>query len=116
MDAYISERMYVCGGVSELIKFRAKKWLINDIIDEFENCTFIYEGDDYLDVEVFVNTNAMLCWALKNGSSVEIISPSTLREKISSIAQCVVDQYKKIDITNSDLVINSSKKLMLDAS
>ena len=116
INSYISEHMYVCGGTSELIKFRANKLLINDIVDEFENCKFICEGRDYLEVEVRVNTSAMLAWALKHGSNVEILSPSTLRQKISSIAQSVVDKYKRIDTTNSNLVRNSSKELMLDAS
>ena len=79
MDSYISERMHVCCGESEVIRFRAKKLLINDIIDEFDNCRFTYENDDYLEVEVSVNVNWMLGWVLQYGADVEIISPSNLR-------------------------------------
>lgn len=108
IDSYISKQMHVCCGESELIRFRAKKLLINDIIDEFENCRFIYEDDDYLEAEVCANVNSMLCWVLKYGADVEIISPSNLRKKISFVAQSVVDQYKKVDSTNSELMRNAS--------
>ena len=107
-DSYISQKMHVFGGKSELIRFRAKKFIINDIIDEFEDCRFIYEGDDYLEAEVCVNVNWMLCWVLKYGADVEIVSPSNLRKKIRLVAQSLVDQYKKVDLANSEVMRNAS--------
>ena len=108
IDSYISQKMHVFGGKSELIRFRAKKSLINDIVDEFENCRFICEDDNYLTVEVRVNVSAMIFWALQYGADVEIVSPSNLRKQISSIAQSVVDQYTKADLTDSEFMLNAS--------
>ncbi len=96
-----------------IVKFRAKKTIINDIMDQFENFEFTGECSNYCYVKANVDINTMFYWSFKHGTDIKIISPQTLKQKIKHAAQNLVNQYIELDKPASSLILSSLKKLRL---
>ena len=80
-------------GESVCVTFRAKRLIVNEIIDWFgTEVVFSNATGDKVDVTVRVNENAMLCWALQFGRYIEVLSPQSLRNEV---AQTVAEIHKK---------------------
>ena len=72
------------GGASTYVSFRAKRFLISDIIDWFGldiRLTDITDKD--VTVHVKVNAEAMKLWALQYALHVQILSPKSMREEVT---------------------------------
>ena len=63
-------------GESAAVTFRAKKYLVSEIIDWFgKDIKFSDETEDEVTVRVMVNLEAMRKWALQYAVQCEILSP-----------------------------------------
>ena len=113
MTSYLNENLPTNLGNTKLVTFRAKKSIINDRMDQFENFEFTGEYNDYCYVKANIDINTMLYWSLQHGADIKIISPSILKQKIKHIAQHIANQYKDYDQTKSELILNSLRKLRL---
>lgn len=96
-----------------VVKFRAKKAIINDIMDQFDDFEFTGECNDYCYVKANIDLNKMFYWSFKHGTDIKIISPQILKQKIKNTAQHLVNQYRELDKSTSSLILNSLKKLRL---
>ena len=113
IGSYFHENLHINSQNNEIVKFKAKKSIINDIIDQFENFEFTGEYDDYCYVKTSIDINTMFYWSLQHGTDIKIISPSILKQKIKYTAQRIANQYKEYDKTTAALILNSIKKLRL---
>ncbi len=95
LPKHMAESIYMFAGKSVTVKFMAKKYLINDIIDWFgKNVRFGSQSHEECVVTVRVNEDAMFCWALQYGPHVEVIEPAELREKIKAAVEKMGEKYK----------------------
>lgn len=94
LPKHMAESLYMFHGEGGVVKFRAKKRVLDDLIDWFSDGIFYNQTEDEVDVEVDVNYEAMLYWAMQYNSSVRILSPDSLIEKLKEKLQEVLDSYE----------------------
>jgi len=100
LNAFMKEHIYMLGGKSEMVKFRAdiKKSgaIVGQIFDWFGNdVKFTEVTEDSVTVRVYVNEQAMLYWALQYGTAVEVLTPASLREKIADAVRDMNEKYNE---------------------
>lgn len=113
LPSYFNENLNTNLNNHKIVKFRAKKAIINDIVDQFENFEFTGECNDYCYVKASTDINTMFHWSFKHGTDIKIISPQILKQKIRNSAQRLANQYVELDKPTSSLILNSLKKLRL---
>lgn len=85
LPKHMTEHIYMFSGMSESVVFRAKRYIVSDIIDWFgTEVTFAEATDDEVTARVNVNLEAMRLWAMQYAKHIEIIRPASLREEIIS--------------------------------
>jgi predicted DNA-binding transcriptional regulator YafY len=94
LSKYMKEHIYMYGGKSERVTFRADENIAGQIIDWFgKDVLFANKADGSLVATVTVNENAMLYWALQYGMSVEILQPAGLRERVREAVKGMAEKY-----------------------
>lgn len=83
-------------GESGMVTFRAKKYLLNDIMDWFGgSVTFFDETEEEVSARVRVNFAAMRRWALQYALHAKILSPASLAEQVREDLQGAIENYKE---------------------
>lgn len=94
LQRYMAEHIYMFTGESIRVKFRAKKDLMNDIIDFFGmNAIFSETDGDSMLVTVKVNEEDMCKWALQYCDQIEVIAPTHLRERVIAGLKSSLERY-----------------------
>ena len=94
LPKHMAEHVYMFAGESIPVTFRAKKYLVGDIIDWFgKDVTFFDETDEEVSVRVTVNENAMRLWALQYALHVKVLTPQKLRDNIKEDLKKAVENY-----------------------
>ena len=92
---HMAEHIYMFSGDSILVRFRAKRSCLNEIIDWFgTNVDFSDITDDYITATVTVNEQAMLYWSMQYGQFVQILEPQSLIDKIKNVLDDMQEKYK----------------------
>ena len=95
LPRHMAEHIYMFTGESGIVTFRAKKYLINDIIDWFGGgITFFDETHEEVSVRVRVNFTAMRCWALQYALHTKILSPEPLAEQVKKDIKKSMENYE----------------------
>ncbi len=90
----MAEHIYMFSGESATVVFRAKKYIITDIIDWFgTDVNFSDETDDEVNVSVFVNVNAMKYWAMQYANHIKVLSPQSLVDTIKNNLENALNKY-----------------------
>ena len=98
LPKHMAENIYMFGGESVWVKFRAKRYLIKDILDWFGCDVKLSEisNDDNTDdiiADIKVNAQAMVYWALQYGEHIDVFTPIELRQRIGSAAKIIAEKY-----------------------
>ncbi len=95
LPKHMAEHIYMFSGESESVVFRAKRYIVSDIIDWFgTEVTFTDATEDEVIARVNVNLSAMRLWAVQYAKHVEIICPVSLREEVISDLKEAAGNYK----------------------
>lgn len=95
LPKHMAEHIYMFAGESGTVIFRAKKYLINDIIDWFGGgITFFDETDEEISVRVCVNFAAMRRWALQYALHTKILSPVSLLNQVKNDIKKAMENYE----------------------
>ena len=95
LPKHMAEHVYMFAGESAPVTFRAKKYLLNDIIDWFgTDVVFSDETEDEVTVRVTVNLAAMRRWAVQYGPHVRVLSPDELAEEVKQDIMKSMENYK----------------------
>ena len=95
IDRIMAEHIYMFGGESGPVTFKAKKYIINDIIDWFgTDVSFFKESEDEIRVATRVNYHAMKYWAMQYGYHVTVTSPPSLVEDMRKELATALEKYK----------------------
>jgi len=100
---YMKEHIYMLAGhsVNAILKVdNADR--VNDIVDWFGDNARIFEKQDQIYVELLVNEDALIYWALQYGKKVEIIKPAETRKKMVETLEEMLQKYKSCT-GNSDI-------------
>ena len=99
----MAEHLYMFSGESKLIRFRLKKYILNDVIDWFgTDITFTDESTDEVTASVSVNLKAMKLWAIQYAPHVKVLSPQPLVDEIRQDLQYALNQYLPSENTGGD--------------
>ncbi|MBQ8789910.1 MAG: WYL domain-containing protein [Ruminiclostridium sp.] len=79
----------------ERVVFYAEEWVVDQVVDWFGDNAEIEQLDGRLKVTVRVSPHAMEFWALQYISCVEVIYPTSLREKIKERLEEGIEKYGK---------------------
>ena len=99
IQEYISEHVYMYSGESERFKLRTSENMMDALVDGFGKdfkVTFLVLDD--IIVSLKCNPSAFYYWAMQYGSSIEVLEPESMRERIK---QASLDIYKKYKGTGS---------------
>ena len=92
----MAEHIYMFTGESAPVVFRAKKYLVSEIIDWFgKDITFSDETEDEVTVRVTVNLEAMRKWALQYAMHVKVLGPEKLVELVKEDVAKASEMYKE---------------------
>ena len=84
------------GGECGTVVFRAKKKILNDVIDWFgKDVRFFEETEDEISVSVRVNYQAMKYWAMQYASFVTVTSPPSLVDEIRATIAAAAEKYQQ---------------------
>ena len=96
LPKYMAENIYMFGGEGVAVNFKAKRYIIKDVLDWFGRDVRLADaGEDEVGVNIRVNEQAMFYWAMQYGEHIEVLSPETLREKISTAARAIYGKYQQ---------------------
>ena len=93
---YMKEHIYMTTGESVMAKLKLNNEdRINDVVDWFGSDISIQRIKDELFVNLRVNEDALIYWAMQYGESVEIVSPASTRNKIKALLNSMLEKYNK---------------------
>lgn len=96
LPKHMAEHVYMFSGESIPVIFRAKKYIVGDVLDWFgKDVEFSDETEDEITVRVTVNEKAMRRWGLQYALHTRIISPQSLAEQIKNDLNSAVENYNK---------------------
>lgn len=94
LPKHMAEHLYMFAGESAVVTFRAKKYLLDDIIDWFSGeISFFDESDDEVSIRTRVNLEAMRYWALQYALHTKILSPVSLAEQVKEDIKAAAENY-----------------------
>ena len=94
LPEHMAEHLYMFTGESVRVKFRAARFLLDDLFDWF-GTDMVYSDvtEETVTVSVKVNEQAMELWALQYSPYVEVLEPVSLRERIGTALQIAASKY-----------------------
>lgn len=96
LPKHMAEHVYMFSGESIPVVFKAKKYIVGDVLDWFgKNVEFSDETEDEITVRVTVNEKAMRRWALQYALHTKIISPQNLAQQIKEDLASAVENYNE---------------------
>ena len=95
LPRHMAENIYMFGGESVRVQMRAKRYIVNDILDWFgKDVTFTDADENEVTASVRVSEEAMFYWSMQYGEHIEILEPKNLRERIKNVAVEISKKYK----------------------
>lgn len=95
LPKHMAEHLYMFSGDSDIVTFRMKKYILNDVIDWFgTDVSFSDDGDEEVTARVRVNLKAMRLWAVQYGPHVTILSPQALAEEVKGDLRRSLQNYE----------------------
>ncbi|MDR0853576.1 MAG: WYL domain-containing protein [Clostridiales Family XIII bacterium] len=94
---HMDEHIYMFNGESVKVKLRTDEDNMLALMDWFGDnfkITQEHHQDRKIDVELTVNENAMVYWAMQYGQYVTILAPESLREKVKVGLETALNKYK----------------------
>lgn len=93
---YMKEHIYMTTGESVMAKIKvANEDRVNDIVDWFGSDISIDNRKGEIFVNLRVNEDALVYWAMQYGENVEVVSPNSTREKIRVVLDKMIEKYKR---------------------
>ena len=97
LQRFMAENIYMFGGESVRVSFRAKRYIVSDILDWFGKDVVFTDADDTeVTVNVRVSEEAMFYWAMQYGEHIEVLEPERLRDKVRNAAKSICAKHKKL--------------------
>ncbi len=94
LPKHMAEHIYMFSGDSIYVKIRAKLFLFTELVDWFgKDFQILKETDEYIEFRVLINEKAIRFWALQYGPYVEVLEPSSLRDKLKEDITAMSEKY-----------------------
>lgn len=98
LPKHMAEHIYMFAGESVPVTFKAKKFIVADIIDWFgKDVTFTDETNEEITVRTTVNYEAMRQWALQYSKHITVLTPQRLVYTIKEDLKTALGNYENKD-------------------
>lgn len=98
LPEHMAEHLYLFTGDSVRVKFRAKRHLLDDLVDWFGTDMGLSEvAEDEVTVSVKVNEQAMFFWAMQYAPYVEVLEPASLRQRVGQALREAAGKYERLE-------------------
>ncbi len=95
LPKHMAEHIYMFGGDSVPIRLKTTEDMMSELVDWFGNDFSILENKyGEIVIRVICNEQAMRYWALQYGPYVEVLSPDSLRNRLSDDINNMAHKYK----------------------
>ena len=95
LPKHMAEHIYMFAGESIRAKFKAKNYIIDQLIDWYgKDVDIKSENDEECIVTVNVNKNAFFCWAMQYGMHIEVLEPLDMREQMINSVKEIINKYE----------------------
>ena len=95
LDEYMKEHIYMWSGKSERVTLRIKTRNIGDFIDWFgTDFSVRKQNDDYMEVSIIVNVQAIKLWALQYSRLATVLKPKELRDEMRQLIENMQEAYR----------------------
>ena len=94
---HVVEHIYMFHGESDIVKFKFDKYILNDVVDWFDEDIILNpckDKKDWIEAQVRVNLNSMRFWAMQYGNYVIVESPKSLVGDIKKTLKEMNSRYK----------------------
>lgn len=93
---YINEHIYMVAGKSVQATLKLdNEDRINDVIDWFGDNVRVVKQQENVFVDLTVNEEALVYWALQYGQAVEIVKPLSTRQKVKDVLSQMIKKYEE---------------------
>ena len=94
LPKHMAEHIYMFSGKSEAVIFRTNKNMLTQVIDWFgTDITILNAAEEYIDIKVTVNLQAMRYWSLQYANHIKVISPQNLADQIKEDLKNAYEKY-----------------------
>lgn len=94
LSEYMAEHIYMLGGDSIHVTFRADRRHLDEVFDWFGTDVTVTDiTDDSVNIGLTVNRTAMKYWAIQYGQFIEILEPADLREDVKKTLYKIINKY-----------------------
>ncbi len=95
LPKHMAEHIYMFAGESVRAKFKAKNYIIDQVIDWYGTEADIKViNDEECMITVSVNKEAFFCWAMQYGLHIEVTEPLDIRNRIKKGLEEIIQKYK----------------------
>ncbi len=96
ISKYINENIYMFGGQSvNATLLIDSQYTVSYVEEWFDDNTRIYKKDNKIYADIVANETALIYWCLQYGEGVELVSPSTTREKTKQAVTRIYNKYQR---------------------
>ena len=93
LPKHMAEHIYMFAGESIRATFKAKNYIIDQLIDWYgKDVDIKSENDEECIVTVNVNKNAFFCWAMQYGMHIEVLEPLDMREQVINSVKEIINK------------------------
>jgi len=105
LPRHMAENIYMFGGESVRVRFRAKRYIVGDILDWFSRDVSFSEPDETdVTASVLVSEEAMFYWSMQYGEHIEVLEPERLRDRIGGAAAEISGKYNSAKMSPTSSV------------
>ena len=94
LPKHMAEHLYMFAGESVRAKFKAKNYIVDQVIDWFgKDVEFTDQNEEECIVNVIVNKEAFFYWSMQYGLHIEVLEPYDVRQRVIETVKEMGEKY-----------------------
>ena len=112
LPARMAEDLYMYSGHTVNVTLETTPAMMNQLVDSFgDNFTVTEEKDGHIYAFLRVNEQAMCYWILQHGTEVKVLQPESLKQKVISSIQQMLEKYELPALENVETALESAESV-----
>ena len=96
LPKHMAEHVYMFRGESVPIRILTRAFMMDDLIDWFgKDFSILSQKEDEIIVRISCNEDSFFYWAMQYGTSVEVLAPASLRNRLAEASENMALKYRR---------------------